>query len=121
MQAFITHPGICNFHAVTGVIRFTGKDMIVDNLKLHSGGSDLNMNGKLNNIFYLLSHDNDKPSLYWNISSNRMDLDDFTGYLHVKKKEVQPVKKKSSLALSVSEFVSKLTAADFNISLKTEN
>jgi hypothetical protein len=105
------------FIPVSGVIRFTGKDMIVDNLKLQSQSSDLDMNGKLKGIFYLLNRGNEKPSLYWNITSNRLSLNDFTGYLQKKINPVLPEKKKPELGRIISKFVSNLIAADFNVSL----
>ena len=43
-----------------GVIRFTGKDMIVDNLNLYSGTTDLIMNGAMKSMFYLINQKNKK-------------------------------------------------------------
>ncbi|HEY4965516.1 MAG TPA: AsmA-like C-terminal region-containing protein [Puia sp.] len=107
------------FSPVSGMIRFTGKDMLVENLALHSGSSDLNMNGSVKNIFYLFNHVDDKLFLDWNISSNRLNLEDFAGFLRQKTKRVVITEvKKSSPAISVSEFTGKLTSSDFNVSLK---
>jgi hypothetical protein len=109
-----------SFTPVSGIIRFTGRDMIVENLKLHTGSSDLNMNGKVKSIFYLFNHMNDKLSLDWGIESNRLDFEDFTSFLIDKPKPAATEKNKSAPDKSVTAFTSKLTSADFRISLKAK-
>ncbi len=64
-----------------GVIRFTGKDMFVDQLSLNSGSSDLVMDGSVKSIFYLINQKNKKLRLDWAIRSNKINLNDFTSYL----------------------------------------
>jgi hypothetical protein len=108
------------FTPVSGLIRFTGRDMIVENLKLHTGSSDLNMNGRVKSIFYLFNHLNDKLSLDWNIESNKLDFEDFAAFLREKPKTVVTDRNKSSPEKSVSAFTSKLTSADFRFSLKAK-
>ena len=106
------------FSPVRGIIRFTGRDMTVENLMFHSGSSDLNINGKVKSIFYFFNHLNDKYSFDWNITSNRLNLDDFSSFLRRKSKPVKRVNKKSPPDESVSAYISKITSADFNVSLK---
>jgi hypothetical protein len=106
------------FNPVSATIRFTGKNMAVDNLVLHAGNSDLMINGKVNSIFYFFNHLNDQYSFDWNITSNRLNLDDFSGYFRQKKKSTEDEKKKSAPAATVSEYISKMVSAEFNISLK---
>ena len=106
------------FSPVSGAIRFTGRDMIIENLALHSGSSDLTMNGKLKNIFYFFYHLNDKYSFDWSISSNRLNLDDFNNFLQAKTISAEDKTKKSAPDIKVSAFVSKLTTSDYNINLK---
>ncbi len=106
------------FDPVSGVIRFTGKDMIIENLILHSGSSDLTMNGKLNSIFYFLNHLNEKYSFDWSIRSNRLNLDDFNNFLKPQTTAVEEEQKKSAPDKTVSNFISQLTTSDYNISLK---
>ena len=36
------------------------------------------MNGKLKSIFYLVNRQHEEPSLYWNITSKKLNLNDFT-------------------------------------------
>jgi AsmA-like C-terminal region len=106
------------FSPVGGVIRFTGRDMNIENLMLHSGGSDLNVNCKVKSIFYFFNHLNDKYSFDWNITSNRLNLDDLSGFLRQQTKPVIPANKQSPPDASVSAYISKITSADFNVSLK---
>jgi AsmA-like C-terminal region len=111
-------PRNLRFAPVSGVIRFTGKDMIIDNLVLHSGSSDLTMNGKVKSIFYFINQHNEKYSLDWNITSNRLNLDDFNSFLRPQTKTAEAENNKSAPAITVSDFISQLTSANFNISLK---
>ena len=106
------------FSPVNGVIRFTGEDMIIENLELHSGSSDLTMNGKLKSIFYYFNHLNDKYSFDWSISSNKLNLDDFNNFLRPKTITAEDEKKKSAPDIKVSAFISQLTGSDYNINLK---
>jgi hypothetical protein len=111
-------PRNLQFAPVSGVIRFTGKDMFIDHLVLHSGSSDLTMNGKVKSIFYFINQRNEKYSLDWSITSNRLNLDDFNSFLRPQTKTAEAENNKSAPATTVSDFISQLTSANFNISLK---
>ena len=106
------------FAPVSGVIRLTGKDMIIENLQLHSGSSDLTMNGKLKSIFYYFNHFNEKYSFDWSITSNKLNLDDFNNFLRPQKITAEEEKKKSAPDSTISNFISQFTTSDYNISLK---
>jgi len=113
-------PRNLQFNNGKGVIRFTGKDMIVDNLNLYSGTTDLIMTGALKSMFYLINQKNKKLLLDWSIRSNKLNLNDFISYLK-QKHVVTPVhKKKSSFAQTVTEFTSLLETADFNLNLNAK-
>ena len=103
-----------------GVIRFTGKDMIVDNLNLYSGSSDLNMSGALKSMFYLISQKNKKLMLDWTIRSNKLNLNDFISYLKPKEVSKTTGKKKSSFAQTLTQFTTLLETADFNLTLNAK-
>ncbi len=100
-----------------GAVRFTGKDMIVDNLNLYSGSTDLIMSGSLKSMFYFISQKNKKVTLDWSIRSSRLNLNDFVSYLKQKQVSKTIRKKKSSLAETLTEFTSLLETADFNLNL----
>jgi hypothetical protein len=104
----------------TGVVRFTGKDMIVDNLNLYSGSTDLIMNGSIKSIFYLINQKNNKLTLDWNIRSNKLNLNDFISYLKPKRVSGVSGKKKSSLAQTLTEFTKLLETANFNLTLNAK-
>ncbi len=106
------------FSPVAGVIRFTGRNMIVENLIFHSGSSDIKINGEVKSIFYFFNHLNDKYSFDWNIESNKLNLDDFNSFLRRQTKPLVTVNKKSTPEASVSAYISKITSADFNVTLK---
>lgn len=108
------------FNKGKGVIRFTGKDMIVDNLNLYSGSTDLIMNGSLKNMFYLINQKNNKLTLDWKIRSNKLNLNDFISYLKQRQTVSASRKKKSSLAKTVTEFTSLLETANFNLNLNAK-
>jgi hypothetical protein len=92
--------------------------MNFENLVLHSGSSDLTMNGQLRSIFYFINHRNEKYSLDWSITSNRLNLDDFHSFLEPQKKTAVVEMKKSATDTTISEYISQLTVSNFNISLK---
>jgi hypothetical protein len=94
--------------------------MIVDNLNLYSGTTDLIMNGAVKNIFYLINQKNKKLLLDWTIHSNKLNLNDFISYLKQKHVSAVVKKKKSSLAQTVTEFTNLLETADFNLSLNAK-
>ena len=58
--------------------------MIVDNLNLNSGSTDLIMNGSAKNLFYLINQKNKKLTLDWTIRSNKLNLNDFISFLKQK-------------------------------------
>jgi uncharacterized protein involved in outer membrane biogenesis len=103
-----------------GVIRFTGKDLIVDNLNLYSGSTDLIMKGALKSMFYLVNQKNKKLAIDWTIRSNKLNVNDFIAYLKQKQISTAPQKKKSSLAETLTEFTDLLETADFNLKLNAK-
>jgi len=105
------------FNRGVGVIRFTGKDLIVDNLNLYSGSTDLIMSGALKSMFYLINQKNKKLTLDWSIRSNKLNLNDFITYLKQQQVSKTTRKKKSSLAQTLTDFTSLLESADFNLDL----
>jgi hypothetical protein len=110
-------PRNLQFNNGKGSIRFLNKDVLVDNLSLQTGTTDLVMNGKIKSIFYLINQKNDKLQIDWSIRSNKLNLNDFTSYLKQKKTRNLAVKKKSSLAKTVTAFTALLENADFNLNL----
>ncbi|HEY4965324.1 MAG TPA: hypothetical protein VII28_02950, partial [Puia sp.] len=101
------------FNPVSGFIRFTGRNMSVENLVLHTGKSDIKVNGEVKSIFYFFNRLNEKASLDWTLTSNRLHLEDFSNLLH-STSNPDAAKKKSDSSGSVSAYVDKLISADYN-------
>jgi hypothetical protein len=99
------------------LIRFTGKDVIVDNLNFYTGSTDLVMNGTVKSLFYLINQKNKKLTLDWTIRSNKLNLNDFTSYLKPKNAFAASRKRKSSLAQTLTEFTDLLETANFSLNL----
>ncbi len=103
-----------------GTIRFTGKDVVVDNLNFNTGSTDFIMNGTVKSLFYLINEKNKKLTLDWNIRSNKLNLNDFTSYLRPKRSLEAAREKKSSLAQTLTEFTDLLGAANFSLHLSAK-
>jgi AsmA-like C-terminal region len=110
-------PRNLQFSNGTGLIRFQDKDILVEHLSLNSGSTDLTMDGKINSIFYLINQEANKLSIDWTVRSNKINLNDFTGYLQPKHSHVPSKKKKSSFDQTLTQFTSLLETADFNLDL----
>jgi hypothetical protein len=120
-SAFINYiPRNLLFTGGKGVIRFDRKDVIVDNLNLYSGSSDLIMSGVIKSLFYLINQKNKKLTLNWIIRSNKLNLNDFISYLKQTKAKVVSKKKKSSLAQTLTEFTTVLETANINLTLNAK-
>lgn len=104
-----------------GLVRFTGKNVVIDSLDFLTGSTDLNMNGSLNSLFYLINQKNKKLTLNWTIRSNKLNLNDFTSYLKPKQKTSTSKKKKSSLDQTLTEFTDLLEKANFSLSLNAKH
>ncbi len=104
-----------------GLVRFTGKDVVIDSLDFHSGSTDLTMHGTVNSLFYLINQKNKKLTLNWAIRSNKLNLNDFTSYLKPKRNTTAAKKKKSSLDQTLTEFTDLLAKADFSLSLNAKH
>jgi len=101
----------------TGVIRFTGKDMIVDQLSMNSGTTDLVMSGSVKSLFYLISQKNKKMAFEWSIRSNKLNLNDFTSFLSKKQQKVSAKKKQVLLAETMKQFTNLLQTANIQFNL----
>lgn len=113
-------PRNLQFTKGSGIIRFANKNILIDNLVLYSGTTDLNMSGRVKSIFYLINQKNKKLSLDWSIKSTKLNLNDFTSYLKQQHTKVVAKKKKSSLVQTLTEFTNLLERADFNLDLNAK-
>ncbi len=72
-----------NFNMTQGKarFRFTGKDVLVDALRINTGTTTLNMTGSISNLFSLIDETRGQLLVDWNIRSEKLNLDDFRGFL----------------------------------------
>jgi hypothetical protein len=105
---------------VNGVIRFTGKDMIIDNLLLNAGSTDLTMDGSVKSLFYLINQRNAKLTLNWTIRSKKLNLNDFTNFLKKKQAVVISKKKKPVLSETITGITNLLETADIGLTLSAK-
>lgn len=100
-----------------GDIRFTGKDMFVENLSLNAGNTDLVMNGSVKNLFFLINQRNNKLSLDWNIRSSKLNLNDFTSFLKKKQIRITPKKKRPMLSQTLTDITNLIETANIHLTL----
>ena len=103
-----------------GVIRFTGKDMIVDHLSLNTGTTDLLMDGSIKSLFFLINQKNKKLGLDWAIHSNKLNLNDFNSFLKKRQSMAASKKKKPLLAETISDITKLLETANINLTLNAK-
>jgi hypothetical protein len=113
-------PRNLQFTRVGGLIRFAGKDMIVENLNMYSGSTDLIMNGSIKSLFYLINQKNNKLTLDWTVHSNKLNLNDFISYLKQKKTKTLSRKKNSILAEAIIAITNLLETANINFNLNAK-
>ncbi len=104
-----------------GLVRFTGKDIVIDSLNFHTGSTDLVMNGSVKSLFFLINQKNKKLILDWSIRSNKLNLNDFISFLKPKQKNTVSQKRKSSLDQTLTEFTDLLAKADFSLHLNAKH
>ena len=104
-----------------GLVRFTGKDVVIDSLNFHTGSTDLVMNGSVKSLFFLINQKNKKLILDWSIRSNKLNLNDFISFLKPKQKNTVSQKKKSSLDQTLTEFTDLLAKANFTLHLNAKH
>lgn len=103
-----------------GIIRFTGKDMMVDHLSLNSGNTDLLMDGSIKNLFFLINQKNKKLALDWAIHSSKLNLNDFNSFLKKKQSIATSKKKKPLLGQTISDITKLLETANINLTLNAK-
>jgi AsmA-like C-terminal region/AsmA family len=103
-----------------GRIRFDHKDMYIEDLRASAGSSVLSMNGALKNLFSLIDRNAADLSLNWNISSPRIDLGDFSGFLQKKTASASRKKKKVLFTETISKITAILESCSMRLTLKSK-
>jgi len=104
----------------SGNIRMDGTDMLLDNLVAHAGSTELNLKGAFRNIFSILVANEEKLALDCQLSSPKINLNDFTAFL--KKGNIPSTKSKSKLLFvkTISKISKGLAACDVHMQLKAK-
>ena len=63
-------------------LNFVGNNLVINNVRLQSGRSVVNMNGRVNNFLNLYYNAPEKIVLTWNIRSQELYLGEFLGFLN---------------------------------------
>ncbi|MCW3465724.1 AsmA family protein [Chitinophaga nivalis] len=88
--AFTYLPRNLSFQDCSATLRFTGKDLLLQNIRIQSGKSTLLMDGKIANLLNLYFTAPEKIDLDWNIRSPLVDLNEFKSFLGLRKKGKRP-------------------------------
>ncbi|MFY0255660.1 AsmA-like C-terminal region-containing protein [Chitinophaga sp. 30R24] len=78
---FIYQPRNLSFHNASATLRFTGEDLLLENVRVQSQHSILQMDGMVKNLLNLYFTTPDKIQISWNIRSQLVDLNEFIGFL----------------------------------------
>ncbi|MBV8251091.1 MAG: hypothetical protein JO154_00690 [Chitinophaga sp.] len=89
--AFTYAPRALQFKNCNATLRFTGQDLLLENIRLQSANSTLFMNGQMKNVLNFYFTAPDKILLEWNIHSPLVDLNEFRSYLSPRKGKKQSV------------------------------
>jgi hypothetical protein len=111
-----------NFNLVNGKgkISFAGKDMFIEDLRVHAGSTDLLMNGSMKNLLSRLDNNTGSLTMDWNIRSNRINLNDFKAFLKKKPGPVSKKKKKILLSESLSKITDLLETSSMQLNLQAK-
>jgi hypothetical protein len=83
-------PRNLHFSNAAATITFRGRDILVSNVSLRQGHTELQMQGSLLNFLSLYYTDPGKMLVDWTVHSRQIDLGDFTSFLGQRKYALQP-------------------------------
>ncbi|WP_212004391.1 AsmA family protein [Chitinophaga sp. HK235] len=105
-------PRDLTFHDCSATLQFTGQDLLVQNVRLQSQKSALQMEGTVRNLLNLYFAAPEKIELDWKIRSALVDLNEFTSFLGARKKGKVPDPHQKAQELSrVGKQLDKVLAA----------
>lgn len=84
--AFTYTPRNLSFHDANATLRFTGQDLLLENIHVQTDKSNLQMDGVVKNLLNLYFTTPDKIALTWNIRSQLVDLNEFKSFLAPRQK-----------------------------------
>lgn len=84
--AFTYLPRNLSFHDANASLRFTGQDLLLENIHIQTQKSNLQMDGMVKNLLNLYFTTPEKIELTWNIRSQLVDLNEFKSFLAPRRK-----------------------------------
>lgn len=84
--AFTYLPRNLSFHDANASLRFTGQDLLLENIRIKTEKSNLQMDGMVKNLLNLYFTTPEKIELTWNIRSQLADLNEFKSFLAPRRK-----------------------------------
>lgn len=84
--AFTYLPRNLSFHDASASLRFTGQDLLLENIRIQTQKSNLQMDGMVKNLLNLYFTTPEKIELTWNIRSQLVDLNEFKSFLSPRRK-----------------------------------
>lgn len=84
--AFTYLPRNLSFHDASASLRFTGQDLLLENIRIQTQKSNLQMDGMVKNLLNLYFTTPEKIELTWNIRSQLVDLNEFKSFLAPRRK-----------------------------------
>lgn len=84
--AFTYLPRNLSFHDASATLRFTGQDLMLENIHIQTQKSNLQMDGMVKNLLNLYFTTPEKIELTWNIRSQLVDLNEFKSFLAPRQK-----------------------------------
>jgi hypothetical protein len=82
---FTYTPRNLSFHDANATLRFTGQDLVLENIHIQTDKSSLQMDGLVKNLLNLYFTTPEKIELTWNIRSPLVDLNEFKAFLAPRK------------------------------------
>ncbi|RAJ79315.1 AsmA-like protein [Chitinophaga dinghuensis] len=118
---FTYAPRSLQFKDCNATLRFTGQDLLLENVKVQSANSTLFMNGKMKNVLNFYFTAPDKILLEWNIRSPLVDLNEFRSYLSPRQgKKPSAAARKAHIGRVGNQLESVLEACNVNMQVQLD-
>lgn len=117
--AFTYTPRNLSFHDATATLRFTGQDLLIENVQIQTAKSNLQMDGVVKNLLNLYFTTPEKIAITWNVRSQLVDLNEFKSFLAPRRK-ARPSKsqQKAKMGRVSRQLDVVLASSDVNINVQ---
>jgi hypothetical protein len=116
---FTYTPRNLSFHDCNATLRFTGQDLLLENIRIQSQKSSLQMDGSIKNLLNLYFTTPEKITINWNIRSPLVDLNEFKAFLAPRQKSASGKSKQKVKISRVSEQLDQVLASG-NVNMQVQ-